>query len=526
MELYKIFENTVLTEGRKEQVMAKYPNVPKEVVEDFSQNDPSGNNKYLEWMVGIYNSTPAVRHDDLANDIKTLVQNYHTKLALVTKQNVEEFSQEHGEDVSNIETIVKAPKDIKSFGYEDLKVFVNFLNTLVSKRQEAEQMKKEADKIYEDKELVVVSPKTHKASCTYGKHSAWCVATSGTGHFANYTKDGTLYFFISRIDKPYNQYWSDKDNGQPPYKTALLLKDNGNISWWSKGDHNYTDGWVGDPKLPMLTQEIADRILAHNKIAIETRKQREIEAVLVSQGFYQRSGGDNKLKNDFAGFVRSDIYTPEQLVSIVRNNNWLALYENSDTGKKLREVLGPKVTFSLIRELLQSSNLLDLLKDMHSQEFFTIYGSQLSDDENREIASTIVKKLGKKPTSSEVGGDVKLYVDKWTMTPEAWQKYENSSNYFFIGKVEPVEVGVGPDGEPKYKKMMQIESLSKIDRFNPKDHHNIQMMLLKARFQQSDLYAVVTLKNLLDEYEGQSSEDIPKSVMEMIIEKAQKVGSK
>jgi hypothetical protein len=90
--------------------------------------------------------------------------------------------------------------------------------------------------------------------------------------------------------------------------------------------------------VPVLTPEIAARVLAHNKMAIETRKQREIERVLLSSGFYQKSGGDSSLKNDFGGFVRSKIFSPEQIVSIIRNNNWLILFENSEIGKSVRSL--------------------------------------------------------------------------------------------------------------------------------------------------------------------------------------------
>lgn len=500
MELYKIFKSTVLTEGRKEDVMAKYTDVPKEVVENFSQNDPSGNNKYLEWMVVNYIA------EGYVTEIINVVRNYHSKLNLINKNTLLEFVDESGEDVGDIEKIIKNPKDINSFDFDDLKLFSDFLSTVTSKKQEIEQMKKESDRIYEDKELLVLSPKTHKASCHYGRHSTWCVATANTGHFTNYTKNGTLYFFISKIDKAYNRYWNDREDGKPPYKTALLLKDNGDISWWSKNDTNYTDGWVGDPLLPMLTPEIAERVLAHNKKAIETRKQREIERVLLSSGFYKKSGGDSSLKNDFGGFVRSKIFSPEQIVSVIRNDNWLMLFENSELGKSVRSLLGPKTVFALLRELLMgqiSMSQFEILKDLHSQEFLSTYSVEMSDDDNREIANIIVKKLGKKPTSAEVGGDVKMYVDKWTMTPEDWAKYDSSTTYFFVGE--------------------NMDDLKKVDRFNPKDHHAISMMMLGSKYKKDTLFAVVTEKNLLDEYIGTPSSEIPENVKTMIRSNAKKI---
>jgi hypothetical protein len=127
--------------------------------------------------------------------------------------------------------------------------------------------------------------------------------------------------------------------------------------------------------------------------------------------------------------------------------------------------------------------------------------------------------LGKKPTAGEAGGDVKMYVDKWTMTPEDWKKYESTSNYFYIGTQKTVEVGDG-----QFKKVMDIENITKVDRFNPKDHHTLQMMMLRARFQNAGLYAITTEKDLLDNYIGVPTEDIPEPVMRTITEKSKKIG--
>ena len=109
MELYKIFESAVLTEGRKEEVMAKYPDVPKEVIEHFSQNDLSGNNKYLDWMVGAYVK------DGSGARIVEAVQGYHRKLAMVNPNNMAEFNENYADSVNDIEKIIKNPKDINSF---------------------------------------------------------------------------------------------------------------------------------------------------------------------------------------------------------------------------------------------------------------------------------------------------------------------------------------------------------------------------------------------------------------------------
>ena len=524
--LYNLLNEHVLTEGRKEDVMAKYPNVPKEAIEQLSQQDPSGNNKYLEYMVKSYSEG----RTDISEVIE-IVTNFNNKLSLMSPQNIQDYINTEGDNwgsnKSNLEKFKKSPKDINiypSLAY--VNHFISFLNTVVTKKKEADEMKKEQDRVYEDSEILITSPKTHRASCHYGRHSAWCVATSNTGHFANYTKNGTLYFFISKKDIAYTKWWKDKDGGEPPYKTALLLKDNGDASWWSKGDSNYTNGLtVGNKDLPFLTQEMVDKILNHSRYVIENRKKREIERILISKGFYKRGGGDSQSRQDFAGFVKTKIFTPEQIVTIIRNDNWLALYENSETGKEVRQQLGSQVVYSLLREMISSvPNLLETLKDIHSQEFLTSVGETFGEEENKGLAELIKERLGKKPTAAEVGSDVKMYVDKWTMTPEAWEIYNNSSSYFFIGKVEPMEVGTNDNGEPVYEKTINIENLTKGDRFNPKDHHALQMMMLRAKMQQASLYALVTDKEVLDKFVGKGGNEIPAEIRKTIMERAKKLG--
>lgn len=518
--LYTLLNEHVLTEGRKEDVMKKYPNVSKEIIENLSQNDPSGNNKYLEFMV-----KEVSNGNSTADQISNIVNDYHTKLPMINKRNLQDYTNEHKDDwdESSWEKFIRSPKDINSYeSLSHLRHFLDFLSKATSKKKEKQQLNKETDRIFENEDIIVVAPKTHKASCEWGRHSAWCVATSNTSHFDSYSKNGVLYFFISKKDIAYNRYWKDKDNGQPPYKTALLLKDNGAAQWWSKGDTNYTDGL--DPNneylKPFFTEEIKNKILKHNKYVIENRKKREIEKILISSSFYKRNGNSN-MKQDFSGFVRSGVYTPEQLISIIKNDNWLALYENSESGKIVRETLGKDKVYSLILELINTNPnlLLETLKDLHSQEFLTRYGNEFSDDENRNIAQTIVKKLGKKPASSEVGGDVKMYVDKWTMTPEQWEIYNNSSNYFFIGKVEPMKL---PNGE--IVENLNIESIYKGDRFNPSSHHALQMMMLRARMSNNKLYAITTEKDLLDEWLSKGGTDIPQPVLTSIREKAKQIG--
>ncbi len=54
-------------------------------------------------------------------------------------------------------------------------------------------------KIYQDENLVVVAPLTHRSSCKYGSHTKWCTAVPSTDeHFNYYTEHGVLIYFIVR----------------------------------------------------------------------------------------------------------------------------------------------------------------------------------------------------------------------------------------------------------------------------------------------------------------------------------------
>ena len=48
--LNQILESTILLEGRKEDVIRKYGEENIDLINKLSQEDPSGNNKYLGWM--------------------------------------------------------------------------------------------------------------------------------------------------------------------------------------------------------------------------------------------------------------------------------------------------------------------------------------------------------------------------------------------------------------------------------------------------------------------------------------------
>jgi hypothetical protein len=65
--------------------------------------------------------------------------------------------------------------------------------------KEVSNKKEDRVKIYQDENIVVVAPLTHRSSCKYGSHTKWCTAVpSNDEHFNYYIQHGVLIYFIIR----------------------------------------------------------------------------------------------------------------------------------------------------------------------------------------------------------------------------------------------------------------------------------------------------------------------------------------
>jgi len=178
---------SVLLEGRLEDVKAKYGENMSNIIDNLSQGDPSGNNKYLDWMAKVYQGNP------MTNEIIDVVNKYHENLQRLTSEiSTPIVDSNKGDFPGKAERRVKNnPKDINGYpSYKSLKLVVDNLEKTRKKRPDR-------DKIYQDSKFTVIVPKTHEAACKYGVHSNWCVSTSNSSYFGSYTtKRKRLLFFI------------------------------------------------------------------------------------------------------------------------------------------------------------------------------------------------------------------------------------------------------------------------------------------------------------------------------------------
>ena len=252
---YNILEQ-IITEGRLEDMIKKYEGeVSEDIVRQLSAGDPSGNNKYLDWMC-------AQREDYTSEYIIKMVQCFHENVNRLSEKNVNVIYS----DVTATNTkIKKAPKDINSYPTpDDIELICKYFE---------EQKPKNASrvKIYEDDKWLVVSPLTHEASCSYGAHSNWCVSTSNRDYYQRYTKEGILVFFLDK--KGVNPIKPDANI----YKVAVNIKYDRpepiNWEWYSMED-NRIDAALMMNFIPKNLIEVTSKYL--NEFLGELHKKHEV----------------------------------------------------------------------------------------------------------------------------------------------------------------------------------------------------------------------------------------------------------
>jgi hypothetical protein len=272
---------SVLLEGRLEDVKAKYSDTPNSetIIDTLSQADPSGNNKYLDWMAKVSFSDG---EDFSLEDITSVVTSYHEGLQRLTSQisapivdaNKDSFPGRAERRIKN------NPKDIS--GYPSL----SSLRLITTALEETRKERPDRDRIYQDDRWTVVVPKTHEAACKYGVHSNWCVSTSNSRYFGQYTtgRDALLFFIL----------WRNKRN--PEEKTEYKVAINARFrdwenpqewDWYDMPDHNM------DPNLMLniFPNSMIEKVQRY--LVVEGKKQGKI----VDTGNLMKLIDDNAVYN-------------------------------------------------------------------------------------------------------------------------------------------------------------------------------------------------------------------------------------
>jgi hypothetical protein len=203
----------LLLEGRLEDVKDRYPQPMWDEIDKLAAIDPSGNQKYLDWLAK--NMLPknikwfkdnAVQNPgwygwsleqvpDTSTDTRWSQTPFNRSMQTVNQNNLLKVTDD-------IEYFHKNPskydkKDINQF--VDLSELEEASNQAKLKLSRKEQKETGVDKVYEDDDFLVLMPKTHKASCRYGSNTRWCVTMRGhSGYFENYFTQGPIFFLMDK----------------------------------------------------------------------------------------------------------------------------------------------------------------------------------------------------------------------------------------------------------------------------------------------------------------------------------------
>lgn len=206
----------VLLEGRIEDIKNKFPNVSPEIIDYFVENDPSGNQKYLEWLAKAITHEPTMQSvEDILDEtmqfkspqefLMMLVKKFHELLPYLI----------HVEDGKKVGTT-----DLYQYKFTDSEM-INYLGFDLAQAKERKEekdrqkdAKKNSDKIYEDKNWLVVRPKNWVSSCVYGAGTKWCTTSKQTdSHFKRETERNFLIYVINK----------NKSSDNPEYKVAWQI---------------------------------------------------------------------------------------------------------------------------------------------------------------------------------------------------------------------------------------------------------------------------------------------------------------
>ena len=206
-----------------------------EMFQYFVQNDPSGNQKYLLWMVKIYDTDSGFS----PNMLQDYVQRFHNNLDKIHPALILDVPV--GDSI-----IATSPKNIDSYpSYRELKMVVDAAEESVTRKEKETEAKAGVDKLYEDDRWLLVKPNTYEGSCYYGSSTKWCTAAKdNTTHFEDYSKRGNLYYIIDKSHE-LGDY----------YKIALFKEWDGKEEWYDRADDELNQGTINAIR-SMLPQDL------------------------------------------------------------------------------------------------------------------------------------------------------------------------------------------------------------------------------------------------------------------------------
>lgn len=122
------------------------------------------------------------------------------------------FAEDYYKDTEDISHFIKykkllaangEPTDLnKVDGFGALQHSLSMIADDIAQEEDKEAIKKaekDAEKIYQSENYLILVPQTQEASCAYGRGTRWCTAATGSHNYFNtYNRQGPLYIIINK----------------------------------------------------------------------------------------------------------------------------------------------------------------------------------------------------------------------------------------------------------------------------------------------------------------------------------------
>ena len=447
----------IIIEGKKEDVVSKLKQrfeYDGPFIDRVLNVDPTGY-KYVEYIakklekiipeLGGPNGGLNVRQGETLQELfGAIIPWFHENVDKITEDdilNTEEAIRndtDSGRSVPNIDGIITSPKDINQYeNPQFIKRLMNFVDGRKSQREMAKEAKSQSDKIYEDDDVLVVSPKSHSASCYYGANTKWCTTQKdSSGYFDKYSKSGTLYYFLNKKtgnkvalyrnqDESDNEVFDSKDVRQDldylreNFPNQIdLIDDLSGTGQFLKKIRQFTRGKISEYELeesdPLILQVKASDPLGQSTVVFDLKDD---------DGFLKLLDLDD---SDiwFFNVINSYYDDYEFMDSYSIDEEWKEGYlyfnltdENKEKLKDISEILLPSVTFDLQSENFRSK-LSSILSETFEDEVDYIL-SDYSSEKNREMNITARESIDKEIDDflESTGFSIKRKYDEIMTTP-------------------------------------------------------------------------------------------------------------
>ena len=159
--------------------------------------------KIIPQLAGQKGGLNITQQDAIKDTLSMVIPWFHNNVNRITEDDIwkaETIFRERNGMVPNIEGIAKSFKDIAQYeNPEFIKTLMDIVDSKKTEREKERELKSQAEKLYEDDDVLVIRPKSYAASCYYGANTKWCTTTKGSsGYFDKYIKSGVLYYFIKK----------------------------------------------------------------------------------------------------------------------------------------------------------------------------------------------------------------------------------------------------------------------------------------------------------------------------------------